>query len=72
LGLSEMLTPTEHLFLKPKHLINQSEHSLLCKLAGWSTNPIAVFFSNSRYDKPCICESHPTFPYSLTSLRSTH
>ncbi|KAJ6603827.1 hypothetical protein B0H10DRAFT_1957710 [Mycena sp. CBHHK59/15] len=53
-GLPAMLlSPSELLPLKPQHLLNSTEHSALVALYGWSENPIAKYFSQHRFSKPC-------------------
>ncbi|KAJ7086523.1 hypothetical protein C8R44DRAFT_752552 [Mycena epipterygia] len=53
LGLPAILSPSELLHLKPQFLLNSQDCTALVALYGWSENPIAKYFSQDRYSKPC-------------------
>ncbi|KAJ6623254.1 hypothetical protein B0H10DRAFT_2187153 [Mycena sp. CBHHK59/15] len=66
-ALPALLSPSERLFLKPGYLLNEDEYTDLADLAGWAENPIARYFAQPRFAKPCIRVDQSRM--SLTSER---
>ncbi|KAJ6608061.1 hypothetical protein B0H10DRAFT_1955720 [Mycena sp. CBHHK59/15] len=73
-SLTKMLRPLELLFLKPIHLLTPKESAELVEITGWSENPISVYFSQSRFSKPCtrIDQSRLTLTSKRTMWQNTY